>query len=375
MFLFVVFVLLFLAILGKSMSLLNFIIDYGASATAILPLFLFLMPSLISVMMPFACAVAVIYVYHQLEVNSELTVMRASGLSNMRLARPMFVMSGALVLLGILLSFYIVPMSHSMFRDLRHDLRQNAAYVPIREGRFVGLGDNVIIYVPKKDREGAVSQLFIHDNREKEYPVTIVAQKGNLIRTEHGIRLRLIEGSRQRLSREHLVLETLDFEEYDMLLYSTDYQRRQVKKPTEYTFHELFSPPSKKQDALFSVERHKRLLDSSRIFLYALIAVVFMLTAHHSRRYNKKPILAAVICIALAQFGLIASYYWAYRFLWVIAIPYVLWLVIVGGLLYHLRYPERTSAWADAVYRWHKDIYGAVARWLVKRGVMGMARR
>src|SRR3546814_9064565 len=47
-----------------------------------------LLPSFLGIVLPVACFVAVLFVYHKLSMDSEMVVMRAAGLSQLQLARP-----------------------------------------------------------------------------------------------------------------------------------------------------------------------------------------------------------------------------------------------------------------------------------------------
>ncbi|MBC6444734.1 MAG: LptF/LptG family permease [Alphaproteobacteria bacterium GM202ARS2] len=333
-------IMLVVALLSQSLKLINFMTDYGAPMTAIIPLFVALAPYWLELVLPFAFAFAVMSVYHQMEASSELTVMRASGISHVRLALPVVALGGLFVLLGYGLSLYISPLSQGWFRDIQHDLKKQAAFVPIREGRFTDIGRNVIIYVPRRDTTGPISSLFIHDNRDAQNPVTILARRGQLVRHDDGLRLSLVAGSHQTLSRKRHMLSVLDFDEYDMLLYERGEQVRSRHKPNEKFLSELFSA----EDNAMWVEGHRRLIKPFLPVVFGLIVAALMLTARYARRQPIRPMVMACGALLMMKLLEIALFHASGNYApWMIGLTYLLLLVAVALSWAHLANPRRAE--------------------------------
>ena len=353
---FILGILLVVALLSQSLKLINFITDYGAPLFVIFPLFFASAPYWLELVLPFAFAFATMSVYHQLELNSELTVMRASGISNLRLVMPQLVVGGIFVLIGYGFSLYLSPLSQTAFRDIQRDLKKQAAFVPIREGRFTNISEKVIIYVPRRDSSGAVASLFIHDNRNDAQPVTILAQQGQLVRSDEGIRLSLVDGSYQTLSRKNLSLSLLDFEEYDMLLDAAEQDSAIVRKPRERFFGELFAPSA---NAQLWAEGHQRLFRPFFPLVFGLIVTAFMLSAHYERRRRIKPMVLACLTLAMMKFLTIAFLYSAGHYAaWVIVLTYFLLFFASVLALWHIIRPQQAEQF-----------------WLKRRGHIIMALR
>ncbi len=86
--------------LTQSLRFIDLIINKGLSFWLFLYLTLLLLPSLLTVILPVALFAAVLYTYHRLLVDSEITVFQASGLSNARLAAPAMAMALLVMALG-----------------------------------------------------------------------------------------------------------------------------------------------------------------------------------------------------------------------------------------------------------------------------------
>lgn len=80
--------------------------------------FLYKIPPVISVTMPIAMLVAVLFTIGMLSKNSELTAMRAGGITILKIARPVFVIALLLSLFSLALSEYIVPHCQRRVREL-----------------------------------------------------------------------------------------------------------------------------------------------------------------------------------------------------------------------------------------------------------------
>ena len=347
-------VMLVVALLSQSLKLINFMTDYGAPMAAIVPLFAALTPYWLELVLPFAFAFAVMSVYHQMEASSELTVMRASGVSNTRLALPVVALGGLFVVLGYGLSLYVSPLSQGWFRDIQHDLKRQAAFVPIREGRFTDIGKNVIIYVPRRETTGPISSLFIHDNRDSHNPVTILARRGQLVRHDDGLRLSLVTGSHQTLSRKRHTLSVLDFDEYDMLLYDRGEQDRSRHKPNEKFLSELFSAHD---DNTMWVEGHRRLLKPFLPLVFGIIVAALMLTVRYARRQPIRPMVMACGALLIMKLLEIALFHASGNYAaWMIGLTYFLLLAAVAMAWAHLVNPQRAERLGAA-------LTGYVQRW------------
>ena len=91
--------------LTQSLRLIELVVNHGLSVRVFLELTGLLIPNFIAVILPITTFVVVQFVYQRLAGDRELTVMRAAGLSSLRLSRP-----ALLLTLGV-----VVDLLHSEY--------------------------------------------------------------------------------------------------------------------------------------------------------------------------------------------------------------------------------------------------------------------
>ena len=80
---------------------------------------LLLLPQLLPVTMPIGLFCGMLYAYWRLSTDSELVVMRAAGLSRMRLARPGIMLGCGCAVVVASMTFYFMPLANTTMRDTR----------------------------------------------------------------------------------------------------------------------------------------------------------------------------------------------------------------------------------------------------------------
>ena len=185
--------------LTQSLRFVDLIINKGLSASYFAQLTLLILPSVLTIVLPIALFATVLYVYQNLDGDSEIVVMRASGLGNLALARPALILAVAATLLSYLLSLYLMPSGQRAFKDMKTSLRTNLSYVLLQEGTFNTIGDGLTVYIRARHSGGEMLGILVHDSRERQRPVTMIAEKGAIVRTPTGPRFILVNGNRQQI--------------------------------------------------------------------------------------------------------------------------------------------------------------------------------
>jgi lipopolysaccharide export system permease protein len=292
--------------LTQSLRFVDLIINKGLSASYFGQLTLLILPSVLTIILPIALFAAVLYVYNNLDGDSEIVVMRASGLGNLALARPASVLALATTLMGYFLSLYMMPTGQRAFKDMKTSLRTNLSYVLLQEGTFNTIGDSLTVYIRARQSGGEMLGILVHDSREKQRPVTMIAEKGAMVRTAAGPRFIMVNGNRQQIDHGAGQLSLLQFDRYALDL-SQFVQRDDDRwlEPGERYLHELFWPGSGADDlanaARMRAEGHDRLASPLYSLAFALIALAAVLSGEFNRRGRRWRIVMAVGCIALLR--------------------------------------------------------------------------
>ncbi len=312
--LFITLALTFALWLTQSLRMIDYMVNRGLPASEFLTLILLLLPSFLGLVIPVATVVGVLFVYNKMTQDSELIVMRASGLSPLQLARPAIVLATFSTLIVYSLMLYFLPLSFREFKDMQYDVRQSYASVLIQEGVFNTVGESITVYVRERDDEGALVGIIVHDTRNKKKPVTVIAELGAIVKAPEGPRVLLLNGNRQEVDRQTGQLSLLYFDQYTVDLSSLAAVRDgRWREPEERFLHELLWPqPDELKDESFVrelyAEAHQRLVSPLYTFAFTLIGLVALLTGDFSRRGRPQRLVAAALAVgALQAFALTAQ--------------------------------------------------------------------
>ncbi|GAB5470802.1 MAG: LPS export ABC transporter permease LptF [Rhodospirillales bacterium] len=294
--------------LAQSLRFVDFMVNRGLPASQFLQFILLLMPSFLGIVMPIATVVAIFFVYHRLNQESELVVMRASGMSTFALARPALILTGGVTLIAYLIAFYFLPLSFRNFKDLQNDISRSYASVLIQEGIFNPIGGRVTVYVRARDPDGALRGIIVQDDRNRERPVTLIAERGALVRSDEESRVLLVNGNRQETIRGTGEVNNLVFERYTVDL--TPLSRSEGprwRNPQERFLGELLWPqdpetldnPRRYRELI--AEFHQRMIEPLYTVAFAMIGLVAMLCGTFNRRGRPLRIAAAAAIVGALQ--------------------------------------------------------------------------
>lgn len=115
----------FLFLMVDFIDRIDNILAEGASAWLIIQYFVFKIPLMAQLMFPVALIFATLFTFGLLSKSSEITAMRASGVTVAWLARPLMFFGGLLSIFSLLLGEVIVPFSERRQKELWNiDIRQ-----------------------------------------------------------------------------------------------------------------------------------------------------------------------------------------------------------------------------------------------------------
>ena len=127
-------------------------------------LFLYASLNLVPTALPLATLVASLIAFGNMTETLELTAMKASGISLLKVMKPLIIM---MVLLSISVFFFqdkAVPVISGKFRTLLISIRMKSPELDIPEGSFYAEMPNYSIFVKHKDKEtGVLREVMIYD--------------------------------------------------------------------------------------------------------------------------------------------------------------------------------------------------------------------
>jgi lipopolysaccharide export system permease protein len=339
--------------LTQSLRFVELVVNHGLSLGVFIRLTGLLVPSFIAVILPITTYVVIQFVYYRLAGDRELMVMRASGLSPFALARPAIAVALLAMAACFALNLWLVPDSLAAFRQFQWEIRNRIAAFLVQEGVFTQVSNGLTVYVRSRDPDGTLHGILVNDERDKNAPATILAEKGRLLEGPTGPRVLLINGSRQQIDPKTGRLNILTFHENVVDLSDTTHQNGpHLLDISEASIHELLHPPndiSKVDRPRWAAEASKRLSDPLSALSYASVALLFSLTGTFRRQGGLlRPIASIGTVVALVALGLAvdntaARHNALIPLMWVQAIlPGVIcfWLLLGPQLLSHWRRPS-----------------------------------
>ncbi|HEV7268600.1 MAG TPA: LptF/LptG family permease [Falsiroseomonas sp.] len=287
--------------LTQSLRFIELVLDRGLSLAVFVQLTGLMLPGFIAVILPITTFVVVLFIYVRMNSDRELVVMRAAGLSQLRLARPAMLLALASVGIGYALNLWLVPMSHTAFRIWQYEIRNEMAAILVQEGVFSSVGGDLTVYARLRDRDGTLRGILVHDAREAGAPATILAEEGRITNGPFGPRVTLHKGVRQQMERvpppagsppgtqPTMRLSVLSFNENSVdLARATRQEEVRFRDSRERSVQELLHPDPAEQlrpreIARFVGEAHQRLSAPLTALTYALVGLAVALTGQFRR--------------------------------------------------------------------------------------------
>ncbi len=275
--------------LTQSLRFLDLIINQGLSGSTILYLTLLLLPNFLVLIIPITIFCSVLFVYYRLQNDSELVVMRSAGLSQWKLIQPILRLGILMTFILFIFTLALQPLGFGTFKDKQFAFRHNLAPVIGQEGVFNTIISGVTVFVRERGSAGELKGILVHDERDPDRPVTMIAKEGSFVVLDNSPFFVLSEGNRQEFRQVSKQVSLLYFDRYVVNLGTI------AKKPkdrwregSERFIHELFYPGNSPDDISnylkLRAEGHRRIITPFYALCLALIAGAGILSMSNERR-------------------------------------------------------------------------------------------
>ena len=278
--------------LTQSLRFIDLIINKGLSFGLFLYMTVLLLPSLLTVILPISLFAAVLYTYNQLIVDREIVVLKATGLSNLRLALPALNLAGIVMVICYAINLYLMPLGFHEFKNIQFQVRNSFASLLLREGVFNTPVDGLTIYVRERGKDGELRGILVHEERSSSEPTTLMAESGKLVHTQNGPRLVLGNGNRQEVEKANGELSLLYFERYAFDFGdAVGLEAARFKEAKERSLVDLFWPADvveERHRREFAAEGHRRLITPLVSLLFVLIGLGALFSGDFNRRGSNR---------------------------------------------------------------------------------------
>jgi lipopolysaccharide export system permease protein len=332
--------------LTQSLRLIDLIVNRGLSLSTFLYMAFLTLPSFVSGILPIAVFAACLFTYNRLSTDSELVVMRSTGLSPMQLAKPASLLAGAAVLIGYAMTLYLLPTAQRAFKDLQFTIRHSQPALFLQEGVFNTVTDGVTVYVRERAQNGELRGILVHDGRVTDKPVTMMAENGTLVQTELGPRVVMVNGNRQFMDMDSGKLSLLYFDRYTLDIQpDKEPVGLRWREPGERYLPELFWPGNTPDDIAnyerLRGEAHERLTSPLLSLSFTCIGLAALLSGKFSRRGQMPRILFAILAMLIIQASALALHNMVGKMPGAVPLMYVNALLPIAAGLYVLLSPSR----------------------------------
>ncbi|MBC8414174.1 LPS export ABC transporter permease LptF [bacterium] len=242
----------------KFIRLARLFMGRGADLADVLKIFIYIQPSLLLLSMPMAILIAIFLTYGRMSADSELIVLKASGMNFLSISRAPIIFSAICVLLLMFVSLYLMPISMQALKRTIYETIVKKASMTFEEKTFSDVFKNTVIFVKDISNEDEFKGIFIYreaDAATKE-PVMIVAERGHVKSSTDMETIRLsLHNGRIHTYKENSSTE-ITFSDYDFVLKAGLESSKQLKTKKMLT-SDLWD--QRKDNREWAIELHRRI--------------------------------------------------------------------------------------------------------------------
>ncbi|GGL89955.1 LPS export ABC transporter permease LptF [Pseudooceanicola nanhaiensis] len=350
--------------INSAVRLFDQLIADGQSAGIVLQYTLLSLPRVIGMVLPIAGFAAVVYVTNRLAGDSEMVVLRSSGISPWRLARGAVVFGLFVAAAASVIAHLLLPLSKQELAERQRALTRDVTARLLSDGTFLHPTEGVTFYIRQIDPDGTLNDIFLSDRRDPARTEDFTARRAYLVNAaedqDEGSRpsLVMIDGSVQSLNEETRRLTVTRFDDFSYDLTRMIGDATAPDRSAEYmrTWRLLSDPEgvaAETGESLGAVveEAHARFRDAGIAFAAALIGFGAMMAGGFSRFGAWRQIGLAVLMLVAVKMSenLCAGVVVEAPSLWPVSyLPVVLGLALAATLLWWAGRVKRLPASAGA---------------------------
>lgn len=174
-----IFILTF-AMTGANLIKILDLVSEGASAWAFIQFVFYIMPIVLTYTIPWAVMVGVMQVFGRLSADSEITAMRACGVSIMQIVSPVMLVTVLLTALCLYLQIELGPPLQGKAKALLRDAVLEQPQALFEPGRQIDF-QNTLIYVNDKEPSGRLRGIDLYVlSGKNDYSQNVTAEYGEI---------------------------------------------------------------------------------------------------------------------------------------------------------------------------------------------------
>jgi len=305
----------FLFLMNQLVRLADLILVQGVGAWQVFKVLAYILPSLAVFTIPMAVLLGVVVAFGRMSADSEVTALRAAGVSLYRLLGPVNLFAFVAFLFTAYTTGYLVPQGNQALKRLLYEIVREGIGGGIKQHIFNNDFAGMTIYINSTDVTGStLLGVVIHDERRDDQLQTITARRGT-IRQDPGtfrLLLHLEDATLQQTAAGSDRFRIGEFANYDLAieLPAVDPNSHRFRKRVkDYSMEELrearrATVGDAENWLPVEVEIHRRYALPVTCFLFASIGLPLGV---RSRRSGKSAGFATAIGVVLVYYLLMAA--------------------------------------------------------------------
>ncbi|HJK86842.1 MAG TPA: LptF/LptG family permease [Candidatus Megaira endosymbiont of Nemacystus decipiens] len=271
---------------------LSKLIDKGIALSAFFKLTVLLLPYFVFIIMPLVSTLAVIFLYHKLQDERQVVVLRGAGLSNFALSKPALYVAMLVTIILYYISLYLLPTSYSHLKSILSDFKENYVSSMVSAKKFNQLSKYSTLYVEKKVKNNAFEGVILFDNEKPDTRTIFFAEKGSIQEiNQENLKFVFYSGMRHSYDKERNISK-LHFDDITVNITRKNLNlKTRTKTPLELFIHEMIWPdddlPQERQNKLI-VDGHMRLIWPFYNFVFVLLSLSIFLKFPFKRQSQFK---------------------------------------------------------------------------------------
>lgn len=230
------FIVLFVFIMQFMWRYIDELVGKGLGMDVILELMMYAAVTLIPMVLPLATLFAAVMTMGNMGENYELLAMKSSGMSLMRIMKPLIIVVGLISIGSFFVVNNLVPYANKKMTSIIYDIRRQKQVLEFQDGLFFNGIDDMSIRVGHQDPvSGLLYDVLIYDNRTANGNMTTTTAETGYIRLSDDKKYLLVTlyngdnyqqtRNNQWYTRNELRHDTFDVQNAKIAMDGFDFQR------------------------------------------------------------------------------------------------------------------------------------------------------
>lgn len=168
----------------RLLKLTSLIVNRGVALQQIATVFVAIIPTFLEIALPMSTLLGVMLAFARMCGDSEVVVMKASGISLGKFIKPVAIFGVSVALFGLYVSCILRPWGFDTLSTALFDIARSKSTSGLTEGVFNKLGE-ITLYAERVDYQtGDLSRVIVDDKRDSQQRKVVVAKRGKIVADE-----------------------------------------------------------------------------------------------------------------------------------------------------------------------------------------------